>query len=291
MLSMTGFGTGRTIAEERSFSCEVRSVNHKFCDVRLRLPRELQAFEAQAQTLVRSRVARGRIDLSMELGPAPGALPQPEIDEALARAYFDRLRALAETLGLDRGPGIELLATLPGVVKVPERSLALGRIEAALSAAVEQALDELDVMRRREGAALAEELRRLLELVEGGVDGIARELPNSNRQRKERLEARLRELLEGQAGDPIRIAQEVAILVDKSDVTEEVARLRSHVEQFARLLRAPEPVGRKLDFLLQEMHRETNTIGSKSSSVVLAHLVVDLKSALERMREQVQNVE
>lgn len=288
---MTGFGTGRAIDEDRSFTCEVRSVNHKYCDVRLRLPKELQAFEAQAQSIVRSRVARGRIDLSLEVDAAPGSTPRPEIDESLARAYFEGLRSLGQSLGLSSEPGIDLLASLPGVVRAPDRRLDLARFEATLARVVQAALDELDLMRKREGEALAQELRRLLEGVEAGVEAILRELPVANRERKERLEARLRDLLDGQAGDPVRIAQEVAILVDKSDVTEEVARLRSHAEQFERLLGAPEPVGRKLDFLIQEMHRETNTVGSKSGSVPLSHLVVDLKSALERMREQVQNVE
>lgn len=288
---MTGFGTGRTIAEERSFACEVRSVNHKYCDVRLRLPKELAAFETAVQNLVRARVTRGRVDLSLDVGPAPGSSPQPEIDEALARAYHEGLKALSEKLGIEGTPGIEFIAGLPGVVRAPERDVDLRAFEPAIMRAVQAALDELDLMRHREGGALAAELQRLLDSVGAGVDAIAREMPDANRQRKLRLEERLRDLLEGSPADPLRIAQEVAILVDKSDVTEELARLVSHVEQFRRLLSAPEPVGRKLDFLLQEMHRETNTIGSKSSSVALAHLVVDLKSALERMREQVQNVE
>lgn len=288
---MTGFGTARIVERERLFVCEVRSVNHKYCDIRLRLPKELLAFESRAQNLIRARVARGRIDLSIELHAAPGAVPKPEVDEPLAAAYFSGISAVATRLGLAEGPSIDLIAGLPGVVRAPDRSLELEAYESALEGAVKSALDELDGMRAREGAALSAELARLLESIEAEVDGITRETPVANRQRRDRLEERLRELLEGSSADPIRVAQEVAILVDRSDVTEEIARLRSHVEQSRRLLAAPEPVGRKLDFLLQEMHREANTIGSKSGSAVLSHMVVDLKSALERMREQVQNVE
>ncbi len=288
---MTGFGTARIVERDRLFVCEVRSVNHKYCDVRSRLPKELLAFENPAQTLVRARVARGRVDLSIELQPAPDAASRPEIDEPLARAYYAGISELARKLGIVEGPGIDLIAGLPGVVRAPDRTIDVPSFEEALNGVLSAALDELDAMRRREGGALSAELGRLLESVEAGVDGIARETPEANKQRKDRLEDRLRELQIGSSVDPIRLAQEVAILADKSDVTEEVTRLRSHVEQFRRLLSAPEPVGRKLDFLLQEMHRETNTIGSKSGSVALSHLVVDLKSALERMREQVQNVE
>lgn len=290
MRSMTGFGAGRASDGERIFAVEARSVNHRYCDVRVHLPHDLAGLEPRLEAIARKRVERGRVDISIEVSSASATSP-PELDVARARGYRDALYALAKELNLEPKVSLEMIAGLPGVIRAPESNADLEKIGEALDGALETAIGELVKMREREGRALGEELRARLQAVTALIDAIRTDIPRSNAERKLRLEQRLTELLANRPLDSARVEQEIAVLVDRADVTEELTRLSSHVAQLEILLSAKEGVGRKLDFMLQEMHREANTIGSKTMNARISHLVVDLKAELERMREQSQNVE
>jgi uncharacterized protein (TIGR00255 family) len=288
---MTGFGTGRATDGERVYLLEIRSVNHRFCDVHVHVPRELNGLEARLETEVRRAVERGRIDVSLELVYAPGAVAHQEIDLARARGYRVALEALAREMGVEPKVSLEMLATVPGMIRSPSSARDAEAIERTVMPALEEALADLTKMRAREGAALREELLARLNGVARLIDQVRTSVPRANEERRARLEQRLAELMGDRTIDPARIAQEVAVLVDRADVAEELMRLSSHVAQMQKMLDSEDAVGRKLDFLLQEMHRETNTIGSKTTSASISHMVVEIKAELERMREQAQNVE
>ncbi len=288
--SMTGFGAGRGAAGAEALDVEVRSVNHKFCEVKVRLPRELAALEHDALKVVKERLARGGVDVSIRRGGPAGGLA-PRVDLALAEAYARAFEELRARLGLPGGATLADVAAADGVLRLDEPALELDAARAALRSALGQALDALVAMRASEGEALARDLTGRLDGIEALVARAAALVPQTVEHHRVRLAERVEELTRGIALDPARLAQEVALFADRTDVTEEVTRLGSHLAQARALLRGGEPAGRKLDFLVQEMHREVNTIGSKSQSAEIAAIVVTAKAEVERMREQVQNVE
>ena len=287
---MTGFGVGDAPLGDGRVMVELRALNHRFLDVRVRLPEELLDQSFFVEQLARESLARGRFDVGVRLEGA--ALPPPRFSVERARALYRGLSQLRDELA----PGTELpitaLTGMPDLVTTPTTADSEGARD-SLKAAFDAALIKLDEMRRQEGAALERELRARL-------DSARRLRVTISSRGGEMLEAyrtRLRERLDrllGETGvqiDAARLEAEIVILADRSDVTEELVRLDSHFDQFARLLTADGPVGRRLDFLLQEIGRESNTIGAKSQDAPIAHLVVEMKAELERIREQVQNVE
>jgi len=289
--SMTGFGTGQSRAGQAQIVAEARSVNSKSCDIKTRLPRELGHLEPRVQNAARSRISRGRVDITVELTDAPDAVRRPRLNLPLARGYAAALDELAAALGVGGAASrLDLVWTAPGVLEHPPRDTG-GDLDAAVESAVGVALSGLESMRTIEGAQLSTELFRLHRGLREILVEVAAEIPRANTQRKARFSARLAELSGEIAADPLRVAQEIAILLERGDVTEELARLDSHLAQFEALLSTAEPIGRRLEFLLQEMQRETNTLGSKSSIAALSHRVVDAKSVLDRLREQALNVE
>jgi uncharacterized protein (TIGR00255 family) len=288
--SMTGFGAGRGATGGEEIDVEVRSVNHKFCEVKARLPRELSLLELDVQRTVKDRLARGGIEVLVRRAGTAGALA-PRVDAALAEAYARAFAEVGARMGLSGGPTLADVVGAEGVVRLEERAVDLEAARAALGRGLVQALDALVAMRAREGEALARDLAARLAAVEGLVARIAELSPRSVEHHRARLEERIAELSRGIPLDPARLAQEVAIFADRTDVAEEITRLGSHLTQARVLLGSDEPAGRKLDFLVQEMHREANTTGSKSQSADISGLVVELKAEIERMREQVQNVE
>ncbi|HEY6100213.1 MAG TPA: YicC/YloC family endoribonuclease [Anaeromyxobacter sp.] len=288
--SMTGFGAARGASGAEELDVEIRSVNHKFSEVKVRAPRELGALEIEVARMVKERLARGGVDVAIRRPGGSSGLA-PRIDVALAESYSRAFREMQVRLGL---PGTLTLADVigaDGVVRLEERSVDLDAAREALRRALGTALDRLVEMRVREGEALARDLAGRLEVLETSVARIELLGPPAIEHHRARLAERVQELARGVAVDPGRLEQEVVLLADRTDVTEEITRLRSHVAQVRALLKVAEPAGRKLDFLVQEMHREMNTIGSKSQSAEIAALVVALKAEVERMREQVQNVE
>jgi uncharacterized protein (TIGR00255 family) len=288
--SMTGFGAGRAARGGEEIDVEVRSVNHKFCEVKVRLPREIAALEVEIARAVKERLARGGVEVSVRRTSARGAAA-PRVDHALAAEYAQAFEDLRQRLGMADAVSLSEILEADGVVTLEERSADLESARAAVGQALAQALDRLAAMREREGEALARDVAGRLDLAETQVARIERLAPQSVEQHRARLQERIQDLTRGLGVDPARLAQEVALFADRTDVAEEITRLRSHVAQARALMAGSEPAGRKMDFLVQEMHREVNTIGSKSQSAEIAPMVVALKAEIERMREQVQNVE
>jgi uncharacterized protein (TIGR00255 family) len=288
--SMTGFGAGRGAVNGEEVDVEVRSVNHKYCEVKVRMPRELAALEHEVVRAVKERLARGGVDVAVRR-MAAGSLVAPRVDVALAESYARAFAEVQARLGLPGQVTLADVISAEGVVRLDERTVDLELVGEALRRAVGAALTQLLAMRGREGEALARDLGTRLDELERLVARVAELAPQAVEQYQTRLSERIADLTRGLPVDPARLAQEVAVFADRTDVAEEITRLRSHVGQVRALLGASEPSGRKLDFLVQEMHREANTIGSKSQHGEIAGLVVALKAEIERMREQVQNVE
>ena len=288
--SMTGFGAGRATHEGEDLDVEVRTVNHKFCEVKVRLPRELAPLEIEVSRMVKDRLARGGVDVAFRRAPGRSGVAL-RVDVALAEEYARAFRDVQSRLSLPGEIGIHDLLGAEGVVRLEERAVDLEGARRAALAALGVALTALSAMREREGEALGRDLQGRLATVESLVAEIEALAPQSIERYRTRLHERVQELARGFSPDPARLAQEVVLFADRIDVSEEITRLRSHVAQSRALIGAGDPAGRKLEFLVQEMHREVNTIGSKSQSAEIAAIVVTAKAEVERMREQVQNVE
>ena len=290
--SMTGFGRGEHATPSRRYVCELQSVNHRYLEVRSRLPKRLAGLEFQVVKAVQGRFARGRFDVTV-IEELPEERPRKlRLNRALARAYLDALKTLQEELGISRKVTLELLCSQRDLFELEGDEP--GTLEAdwpEVQGALEGAMNAVAKMRQVEGRSLEAALLGHLDLVEATVAAIIARAPEVVRSYKSRLEGRLQRLLEGKPVDPGRLEQEVAILADRSDIAEETARLSSHLRQFRELIQQQGPHGRRMEFLLQEMQREANTIGAKANDAETSHDVVALKSALEQLREQVQNVE
>ena len=292
---MTGFGRSAFEVDDAAFDVEMRSVNHRYLDVRVRLPRPLAAFEADVRARVQARFDRGKLDVLVQM-PAAGALGQDlEIDFHAVRRYLDAAETLRARHGLEGDLEVNEILGLPGVARFVEHELPREELRQALEAAVDAAAEQADGMRRAEGAALEREIAARLERIAALAERLESRAGAVQEAARERLRKRA-EMLARETGvhDEARLLQEIVIAAGRLDVTEEIVRLRSHVEQFRSALAgaAPgRPVGRQLDFLLQELSREANTIGAKGNDAAVAHTVVELKTEIERVREQVQNVE
>ena len=294
--SMTGFGRAEVRGDTLVVLVEARSVNHRHLDVALRLPRTLTALEIEARKVIAGRVERGRVDVSVVATPVAGQSTQRVVtDHALAREYAARARALANDLddvGLAGSLTLQWLLERPGVVRLEdsepvEASVPWPLLEAALG----RALDELVDRRGAEGERLAQELRSLHAELTGIVNTMAARAPAAVARREERLRERIRSLLDGAGVDEACILTEAAVWADKGDITEELTRLRAHLAEWALVLDKGGPVGRPLDFLLQELGREVNTVASKADDLELSQAALAGKGVLEKMREQVQNLE
>lgn len=288
--SMTGFGTGRSVVGDEEIVVELKSVNHKFCEVKARLPRELASLETHVVRRIKDRVARGSFDVTVKRSRGSTGL-EPVVDAQLAKAYRRAFAELSSATGLPDTTSVRELAALPNVLRLEEPQVDVATLTAAIDHALEKGLEALEAMRVVEGKAIGADLLGRLELVERSVLEVEKVAPLSIDEYRERLSERIAQLTQGMTVDPQRLAQEVAFFAERCDVAEELTRLKSHFAQFRALCEANEPAGRKLDFLVQEMHREVNTTGSKSASATITGLVVHLKAELERVREQVQNVE
>ncbi|MDR0965043.1 MAG: YicC family protein [Myxococcales bacterium] len=289
--SMTGFGAGRSLEGEGEFSVEARSVNHKFCEVRVRMPHELNALETELVRHIKDRVCRGAIDVSIKRPKAARTHVSLVVDRNLARDYLAVTSALAREFSLKGEIDLRALAQVEGIVNFESQPIDLKALRAPLFAALDEALDALQAMRRREGDALRVDLRQRLGVIREQVSAVAQLTPQTIERYRQRLDDRLAELTREMVIDPQRLAQEVALFADRVDVAEELTRLDAHLRAFDKLLDGDGAVGRRMDFLLQEINREVNTIGSKSQSVDIAQIVVSLKAEIERVREQIQNIE
>jgi len=288
---MTGFGHSETTIDGRRFSVELRAVNHRYLDLRVRLPSELAEHAAAAESIAKARLGRGRVEVTGRLD-AIGGTAAPALDFERARGAFAALVRLRDELAPGESVPLALLATVPDLFEAHPR-LDGDEATRAVSDAITAACGDLDEMRLKEGAALSADFAARLSTIRGHLDAVEAQGDELVAAHRDRLRERVDKLLgeSGQSLEPGRLEQEIAILADRSDVTEELTRLKSHLDQFAILAGADEgQVGRKLDFLVQEMNREVNTIGSKCADADVAHTVVAMKAEIERVREQIQNV-
>lgn len=291
--SMTGFGRAQAAGEKLVVSVEARSVNHRHLDVSIKLPRLAASLEGEARRVIQDRVQRGRIDVAVGVGAVAGETAQQvTVDVPLARAYIEASRRLAAELAIAEGPPLAWVLDRPGVVRVeePDPSTA-DAVWPILEEALARALDELVERRETEGEALAAALRELHEALVREVERVTSRVPLAAARRQGRFEERLRALLGVHPIDESRVLTEVAIWAEKTDIAEELTRLRAHLEQFAIMLKDGGPVGRPLDFLIQEMNREINTVASKADDLELSQSAIIAKGLLEKVREQVQNLE
>ena len=288
---MTGAGAAAVDHETGRYAVELRSVNNRFLKTSVRSHGPVAAADRVVEELLKGRIARGHVSAHVRFSPAPRAAVAG-IDEEAFRASAARLAELAKAHGMGPVQVADVLR-VPGVVGEIAHALDDDESRAPLREAVKGAVDELVTSRRREGELMAEELRALLASIGSAVGEIAERAAEVPAAYRDRLTARLNDLLEGSSArfDPDQLAREVALLADRSDVREEIARLEAHVQHAGEVIDAGGAVGRRLDFLVQEMNRESNTIGSKAVDLGISHRVVDLKSDVERLREQVQNLE
>jgi uncharacterized protein (TIGR00255 family) len=288
---MTGYGSAEQERDGQRLSAEIRSVNHRFFEVSVRAPKLVSLFEDQIRQLVQERFSRGKITLSITWSGAGDTGEVLKVNEAVVDRYVKLLEQLRGRYRFDGGLTLNTLATLPDVFTWEHTALSDEETWELIKHLVEKACDNMNAMKAREGHALARDLEHRLRIVRDQLDKVAARAPLRPPEARERLMSRLQGLLADVEMDPIRIAQEVALMADRLDCTEECVRLAAHLDQFRALIEGAELAGRKLNFLLQEMNREANTIGSKANDVDIAHAVVVIKEELERLREQVQNVE
>lgn len=289
--SMTGFGRGEGLGEPGRIVVEMKAVNHRFSEVVFRMPRQFNGLEDAARKRVLAAVTRGRIEVFVSWEAAANA-KGVKVDKELALAYYNALKELSGEIGSNSELGLDTLARLPDVLSVQEGAVTDEALWPVFETALTGAISALVSMREREGVALAADIAERLDKIEAFRQAAAKRAPQVVSEYQARLSRRLEELLpQGAAVDPQRLAQEVALFADRCDITEEVQRLASHLAQFRQALAGDEAVGRKLDFLVQEIGREINTIGSKANDAALTSGVVTAKSELEKVREQVQNIE
>jgi uncharacterized protein (TIGR00255 family) len=289
--SMTGYGSAEIERDGQRLSAEVRSVNHRFCEVSIRAPKLVSPFEDQIRQVVQDRFARGKINLTITWVGVGDSGETLKVNDAVADQYVQLLGRLRERYHIDSGLDLRTLAGLPDVFTWEHTALSDEETWGLLEDLVSRACENMSTMKGREGEALARDFVKRLDLIRNELDRIAERAPLRPQEAKDRLMTRLKPLLADVEMDPLRIAQEVAMMADRLDCTEECVRLAAHIDQYRSLIEGPELAGRKLNFLLQEMNREANTIGSKANDVDMARAVIVIKEELERLREQVQNVE
>jgi uncharacterized protein (TIGR00255 family) len=289
--SMTGYGAAALENDTLRASVAVRSLNHRFLELAVHLPRRLSPLEPEIKGLLQSRVKRGRVELTLQATLTRGEGERVVVSGALAGALARALRELQTEHRLDGGVSISDVARFPGVLEVAEAGESLEAIRAPLLELVAHALESLEAMRRAEGESLARDLASGIGEAAAALERLGDLSEAGKAERRATLCVRLRELTAELGLDDARLYQEVVRQVERGDVSEELQRLRSHLRQFRELLESQEPAGKRLDFLTQELMREANTLGSKSPSAALVVEVVSLKDRIERLREQVQNVE
>lgn len=291
--SMTGYGTAAVQTESgRSYTVEVKSVNHRYCDVHVKLPGKLSFLEHDLKKIVKNRFQRGRFDLYLSLDEFGTATKQVTFDKELAAEYLEKIREIGTYLELETQIDLLSLIRLPEVLKVEQKELDQEKTKCEVEQALLNALENLEQMRIHEGHVLESDVVANLEQIRTHVTAITQNAEMTPAHYKAALEERLKRLTENVIEiDQERLSQEVILFIDRIDISEEITRLNGHIDHFFHLLKDQEAMGRKLDFLIQEMNREINTIGSKSNNTDIAKQVVEVKSIIEKIREQVQNVE
>lgn len=289
--SMTGYGRSNVEENGRSFNIEMKSVNNRYLDINIRLPRQINALEDRIRKYISSKVSRGKIDIYINQEKFSEDDIKVRVDEELAKAYYDAFKTLGGKFSLKSEITLPLLANCNDVISVEKKEEDLEEVWGTVNKTLEEALSMFVGMREVEGEKLSTDMKNRCSLVLGMVLDIEKRSPEVVDDFRDKIKTRVSEYLKEVEIDESRLLNEVAFFSDKCSITEEIVRLKSHISQFTKTLDSNEPVGRKLDFLIQEMNRETNTIGSKSNDLLITNLVVDIKSELEKIREQVQNIE
>jgi len=289
--SMTGFGASDLATAAGRYTVEARSLNHRFLEIMVRLPRELAPLEDRIRALVQGRVLRGRVEVAIMRENYGKRLRTVRIDLDLAKAFASALNELKQALELPGSPDLAMLSALPDLIRIEEQKEDLEAAWTAIAEGVEVALSRLVAMREREGARLASDLGQRVRRLAERADEIERRAPLVVQEHAARLTRRIEELIGMPPVDEGRLAAEVAIFADRSDIAEETTRLRSHLAQMQQMLIGDGPAGRTLEFLVQELGREANTIGSKANDVEISRAVIAVKGDLESLREQIQNLE
>ena len=291
ILSMTGYGSAKGTVEGLNISAELKSVNNRYLDVSVRLPRGFLFAEEAIKAAVQQHISRGKVDVFLSVDSSQAADTVVRVNEPLLRAYLDALDSIAAEHGLQNDVTALSVARFPDVLSVEKAEADQDALRAGLVALMDEALAEYDRMRLREGQKLREDVENRLVTIEALVTEVETHAPETVEAYHNRLRQKLESVLEGKDVDEARVITECAVFADRVAVDEETVRLRSHIAQMRQMLAAGSPFGRKADFLIQEFNREANTIGSKCQNADIAKVVVDLKSEIEKIREQIQNIE
>jgi uncharacterized protein (TIGR00255 family) len=289
---MTAFGRGEYMLGDKVFIVEIRSVNNRYRDIVLRIPKNLQILEDEIRSQIFTKIRRGRLEVSIHGGKnGEGAGYELELNLPLVRSYLKIISQLSDEFSLDKNLSAEYISQLKDVILIKSEEIDIDESRSGLLEALSRALDSLDVMRIQEGGAIEKDFRKRLDLIAQYLDEIEERTPLVVEEYRKRLKDRLKSLEQNIAVDEARLAQEVAIFADRSDITEEIVRSRSHLKQFRNYMSMDDSIGRRLEFLIQEIHREFNTMGAKASDSSISARVVEVRAELEKLREQVQNVE
>jgi uncharacterized protein (TIGR00255 family) len=290
--SMTAFAAVENTLNQLTVTTEIRSYNSRQLDILLRIPAAYQPLEDRIKLLIAERVTRGRVEIRLQIDEDSESASVLEVDVSRARALVSALTELKSQFGLKDDITLDMLVGAGGVIKMVEKVQKEDIVWPAVKNCLQLALDDFEAMRRKEGDFLAADFGRRLRLIDAGLERIHKGSKGLLAHYQERLKERIAQLTQNIVElDPARIAQEAAFLADRSDISEEIVRVQSHLSQFRQMMDAAEPAGRKLNFLLQELNREFNTMGSKIGNADVAHIIIDVKSELEKIREQIQNVE
>lgn len=289
--SMTGFGRGKYENEGRTYNVEIKAVNHKYSDISIKLPRFLNCLEDGIRKKISANVSRGKIDVFITFENYSSIGTEIRLNKELANTYIKELTELSNETGIQNNINVMEIAKFPDVLKIDEESQE-ELIGKELNFAIDDALNKFIQMREIEGTKLIEDIEKRINLIENKVEEISKYSSTLVQEYIVKLEARVKELLKTDVVDENRIAQEIVIYSDKCSIEEELTRLRSHISQFKKLIKENNsPIGKKFDFLVQEMNRETNTIGSKANCLEITNRVIDIKTEIENIREQIQNIE
>jgi uncharacterized protein (TIGR00255 family) len=290
---MTGYGRTEAVLNGKRYTVEIKSLNHRYLEISLRLPAVLSTLELEIKKKISGKLSRGRTDVTIRMDSEYGSVSEGryELNLPLIRNYYELLGQLREELGLKEEITLNMVAGFRDAFILKEPGLDLSAIWEELEVVLNKAMDALLEMRKKEGEVIYHDLILRIDLIMKSLNSIDSRAPQVILEYRKRLGERVKELTGGIIVDDLRLGQEVAIMAEKSDITEEIVRLKSHIIQFGDLLKGNDAVGRNIDFLIQEMIREINTIGSKSSDAETSKMVIDIKSELARIREQAQNIE
>ncbi len=289
--SMTGFGRGHKVLNGRDITVEIRSVNHRYYEFSSRLPRSLGYAEEKLKSLLQGKISRGKVEVSVLLSNVEAADEKITINREIVKEYIDAMRSVKEEFGLEDDLSLSNILRIPDAFTVVKTETDEEQLWQDIKAAAEEALENFISMREKEGERMKQDITSRLDRIEEWVGIVEKRSPQMVEDYRKRLYDKMCEVLSSTNIDENRILMEAGIFSEKTAVDEETVRLRSHIEQFRNMLESGEPVGRKLDFLVQEMNRETNTIGSKVQDIEVTRIVVDQKSEIEKIREQIQNIE